>query len=393
MKKTVAVFFGGKSTEHDVSIVTAIASVIKPLELSGDYAVLPVYIAKDGGFYSDESLKNIALYSSGKIEKFLEKNEPITLKIDNGLILTRKGRLGSRSETRIDIAFPATHGTYGEDGSLMGLLRLSGVPFVGCDMEASVIAMNKLLAHEVVSAAGIESHPYVGLTKHEFETNRAKALAFMDRLRYPLFVKPVHLGSSIGITKVDSSEGLAEALEVAFSYDTAAIVEEAIPNLIEVTVPVMGTTENPVPALVERPLFDASKTFDFDTKYMQGGKKGGGGKATGGAKTTGSQGYSQLPAELEGDLYEQSVKLAEKVYTATGCYGLARIDLLIDGEAKKVYFNEINPLPGGLYDHNWRAAGVSSVELVQKLIAFAEQRAEVQSGVNTTFSTNFLKQF
>ena len=250
--------------------------------------------------------------------------------------------------------------------------------------------MNKLLAHQVLSGAGVESHNYIGISKDEFENDRTVSLAKTANLQYPLFVKPVHLGSSIGISKVDAANSLAEALEVAFSYDTVAIVEEAVQNLIEVTVPVMGQTDNPIVALVERPLIGADTVFDFETKYLSGGKKGS--KKVSG-KMKGSQGYSELPAKLDGDLYSKAVALAKTAYRTIGCSGIARVDLLIDGVAEKVYFNEINPLPGGLYDHNWRAAGVSSVELVTKLIGFAEKRAEEQQAISTTFSTNFLQQF
>lgn len=387
--KTIAVFFGGKSTEHDVSIVTALVSVIKPLELTGVYNVIPVYIAKNGSWYSDEKFKDITLYSSGKISTFLEKIEPISVKFDDGLIIIKKGKFGSKIETHVAVAFPAMHGMNGEDGSLMGVLRMSGVPFVGCDLEASVIAMNKLLAHQVLTMTGVDSHPYEGVTKDEFVNHSEQMHDRLSSLSYPLFVKPVHLGSSIGITKITQRESLDEALEVAFSYDTVVIVEQAVPNLVEVTVPVMGPSNSPIAGLVERPLMTHDGVFDFETKYISGAK---GGKKMGG-KMKGSQGYSELPAKLDGDLYDQAVNLAKKVYVTTGCSGIARVDLLIDNETKQVYFNEINPLPGGLYDHNWRAAGMSSVELVTKLVGYAEQRAIEQQTVNTTFSTNFLQQF
>lgn len=386
--KTIAVIFGSKSTEHDVSIVTAIASIIKPLEMSGQFRVEPVYITKSGRWHWAPELKDIALYSSGAIDQFLEKDPPVALTLDGGLTLSKPGRMGRKNTLRVDIAFPATHGTYGEDGSLMGLLRMAGIPFVGCDMEASVVAMNKLLTHQTVSAAGIDSHPYVGVQRDEYEADAAAVHKRLKKLTYPLFVKPVHLGSSIGITRVASEKELTNALEVAFHYDATAIVEEAIPNLIEVTVPVMGSGEQARAALVERPLIDPEGTFDFETKYLKQGK----GKKAGGAKS-GAQGYSELPAKLPGDLYQKSEQLALDVYRAVGCEGIARVDLLIDSKAKKVYFNEINPLPGSLYAHNWRAAGVSPVELVTRLVEFAEAREQERSRVATAFSTNYLKQF
>lgn len=389
--KTVAVIFGSKSTEHDVSIVTAIASVIKPLEITGEYNVEPIYITKDGSWHWAPELKDIALYASGKISEFLESDPPVSVVLDGGMTLTKPGKFGRTKTQKIDVAFPATHGTYGEDGSLMGLLRMAGVPFVGCDMEASVVAMNKLLTHQTVSAAGIDTHPYVGLMREEFLADRSGALQKLAALRYPLFVKPVHLGSSIGINRVADKNELENALEVAFHYDSTAIVEEAIPNLIEVTVPIMGQGDAIRAALVERPLIDENGTFDFEAKYLKQNK----GKKTGGTKgaKSGAQGYSELPAKLPGDLYEQSEQLALDVYRAVGCEGIARVDLLIDSKAGKVYFNEINPLPGSLYAHNWRAAGVSTVELVARLVQFAEERAAKQKNLATSFSTNYLKQF
>lgn len=392
MTHTVAVFFGGKSTEHDVSIVTALASIIKPLELTKKYRVVPVYISKTGEWYSDNKLKNISLYSSGAIDQLIKKSAPLSVSFRDGLVFIKKTALGRTVEQRIDIAFPALHGTYGEDGSLMGVLRMAGIPFVGCDLEASVVSMNKLLAHEVVSAAGIPSHPYKGVIKQDFITNQASVLQQLSALTYPLFVKPVHLGSSIGITKVANVTGLVEALTVAFHYDEQAIVEEAIPHLIEVTVPVMGPAHTPKPGLVERPIVTQDTVFDFTTKYLSGGK---GRKGSAGAKAQGkgAQGYSELPAVLSGTLYAECENLAKQVYSAVGCSGIARIDLLIDSKANVVYFNEINPLPGSLYDHNWRAAGIAPVDLVNTLIEYAVQRAEQQSGLTTNFSTNFLQQF
>ncbi len=387
--KTVAVIFGGRSTEHDVSIVTALASIIKPLELTKHYKIEAVYIAKDGAWYWDEKLKDINLYSSGQIQDFLHRTSPASIQFDGGMTLVKSsGIAGRKTSRKIDIVFPAMHGTYGEDGSLMGLLRMANVPFVGCDMDASMLAMDKVLAKDIAATNDIPVAKYEYLYRDAFARKTKEVLDGIENsLKYPLFVKPAHLGSSIGISKVSNRIELQNAIEVALHYDEKVLVEEEVPNLIEVTLPILGNQELKS-ALLERPLTKPEDFFDFDTKYMQGGKKGAG---KGGTK--GAQGYSELPAKLDKDLYNKAEKTGLKVYRALGCSGIARVDMLIDSKSETVYFNEVNPLPGGLYAHNWRAAGVSSVELVQTLIRLAEERWQQKQRQNTAFSTNYLQQF
>jgi D-alanine-D-alanine ligase len=207
-------------------------------------------------------------------------------------------------------------------------------------------------------------------------------------LSLPVFVKPTRLGSSIGISRVSRPSELTNALEVAFHYDEQVIVEEEVPNLIELTLPILGPADKPVPALLEKPLTKPGEFFDFDTKYMDQGKKGGG---KGGKR--GAQGYSEVPARIDKKLYAKAEKVAMAAYRALGCDGIARVDLLANGKTGDVYFNEVNPLPGSLYTHNWQKAGWSSVQLVEKLIGLAEQRAEREAKASVTFDTNFLKQF
>ncbi len=388
--KTVAVIFGGRSTEHDVSIVTALASVIKPLELSGQFRVEPVYISKNGDWYWDEKLKQIELYQSGEIDAFMAKAPKVHLLFDDGLTLVKSSQFAGRKMYRkIDVVFPAMHGSHGEDGELMGLLNLAQVPYVGCDMASSVIAMDKVLAKQVTAANAIPSTPWVAFTSDQLAQQPNEVLKQIKPLNYPLFVKPAHLGSSIGITRVTDPAQLMNALEVAAHYDNKIIVEQAVNNLREVTLPIMGNKE-PKPALLEEPMLKAEDFFDFETKYMQGGKKGKNGKAGGKA---GAQGYSTIPAELPKDLYDSAEQLGLAVYRALECSGIARVDMLIDAKAKKVYFNEVNPLPGGLYAHNWRKAGVSAIELVSTLVRLAEERFAEQKRQQTIFTTNYLKQF
>lgn len=388
--KTVAVIFGGRSTEHDVSVVTALASIIKPLELTKQYRVEAIYIAKDGAWYWDEKLKDIALFSSGHIQDFLHKTSPISVQFDGGMTLVKaSGIAGRKTVKKIDIVFPGMHGTYGEDGSLMGLLRMANVPFVGCDLDSSVLAMDKVLAKLMAEAHGI---PTPKMQFAEEATYARNPKAFSDaaegQLTYPLFVKPAHLGSSIGISRVTNRKELDNAIEVAFHYDNKVLVEEEVQYLTEVTLPIMGN-DQPKPALLERPLTKPEDFFDFETKYMNGGKKGGG--KQGGSK--GAQGYSEVPAKLGEDLYRKAVEAGLKVFMALGCRGFARIDMLINEKTGTVYFNEVNPMPGSLYAHNWQLSGVSNVDLVQELIRYAEERWHREQQHNTAFSTNYLQQF
>lgn len=388
--ETIAVIFGGRSAEHDVSIVTAVASIIKPLELTKKYRVEAVYIAKDGAWYWDEKLKDIRLFTSGDIKEYLHRAQPASVQFDGGMKLVKASGIAGRKQARkIDLVFPAMHGTYGEDGALMGLLEMAGVPYVGCGVSAGSIAMDKVLAKEVALANNIPVSKFLSFTKAQLEREPGKAVSSITSvLKYPLFVKPAHLGSSIGISRVTTETELRNALEVAAHYDDKIIVEEAVNNLIEVTLPVMGNNQ-PQPAMLERPLTKPEDFFDFNTKYLRGGKKGGGKK--GGTK--GAQGYSQIPAELPEKLYAKAQATGLDVYKAFGCSGIARIDMLIDEKTSEVYFNEANPMPGSLYAHNWNRAGISNVELVQKLVGFAKERFSERQALATTFSTNYLQQF
>lgn len=387
--KTVAVIFGGRSAEHDISIMTALASVIKPLELTGKYNVEAIYIAKDGSWFWDEKLKDITLYQTGGIEDFIRKSSHVQLQIENGLTFVKSSQFAGRKQyKKIDLVFPAMHGTHGEDGELAGILEMANIPYVGCGVAASAIAMDKIISKQITSSANIDSSPWVWFTSHDLERNHSHVVSTIQKLAYPLFVKPARLGSSIGITRVDDPSQLNNALEVAAHFDDRVIVEEAVPNLIEVTLPIIGNDE-PRVALLERPMHKSEEFFDFDTKYMSGGKKGG--KSSGGK--LGAQGYSQIPADIPKALYDQATTVGLAVYKTIGCTGIARVDMLIDSKKEKVYFNEINPLPGDLYRHNWRQAGMSSKDLVEELVVYAEQEWQRKQKLATSFSTNFLKQF
>ena len=220
--ENIAVIFGGRTAEHDVSIITALASIIKPLELTKKYHVEAVYIAKNGAWYWDEKLKDIELFSSGVIQDFIRRTQPASVQFDGGMTLVKaSGIAGRKQNKKIDIAFPAMHGTYGEDGALMGLLDMAGIAYVGCGVSASALAMDKVLAKEIAVANNIPVTKFVVFTKSDLERELSQSVKVVTKsLKYPLFVKPAHLGSSIGISRVSNDQELSNGLEVAAHYGT-----------------------------------------------------------------------------------------------------------------------------------------------------------------------------
>lgn len=372
MKKNIAVFFGGRSAEHDVSIITAHIPIIESLLAIGEYEVWPVYIAKDGTWYVDQVMNDLNYFKQANWQESLKKQKRVQLSFDQGLQFIWPGF--KQTIVSIDIAFPSMHGTYGEDGSLMGLLRLANIPFVGCDLFASAVAMDKVLTKQVVAAEGVPVVPYVWFTQYDWNQDQKTWEEKISKLKYPLFVKPVHLGSSIGISKVKDSSQLLNAIEVAFHYDNKVLVEEGVENLIEVTLPIMGNEDLQL-ATVERPM-NKTEFFDFNDKYLGGAGKGSGA----------NNAYSEIPAQIEPALMNEVQRLGHKTFLTLGCSGIARIDFLIDSVAQKVYMNEVNTLPGSLYHHNWKKSGVSGVQLITKLIKLAQERFAANQ--NTTYSFN-----
>lgn len=359
MRKTVAVIFGGRSAEHDVSIITAYIPIIASLKASGQYDVIPVYITPDGGWYSDPLMDSFEFFKRPDYLQILARKKQLQISFAHGLTLIWPAL---RPKTQvIDVVFPAMHGTYGEDGTLMGLLRLAGIPFVGCDLEASAIAMDKALAKLATEPLGIPSTPYTWFTAQDWQNEAASIRKRVAKLRYPLFVKPVHLGSTIAISRIKQSSELDNAIELALHYDDKVIIEQGVANLIEVTLPIMGNEELEL-AHIEQPL---AEFFDFDEKYLKGAKKGSGGV---------NAQYSNIPAKISPELAERVRVLGRATYKAIGASGIARVDFLIDGKTQDVFMNEINLLPGSLYVHNWKQTGKTAVRLVTQLIELAEER-------------------
>ncbi|MEK7161885.1 MAG: D-alanine--D-alanine ligase family protein [Patescibacteria group bacterium] len=383
--KTIGVFFGSGSPEHDVSIITAqlIISGLKGLE----YNVVPVYISKQGKWMLGEELGNLkyfvdnlsrpagTLSSKGEgkyCSYYVDMEESV-----GKMVFKKKGLMGQ--SVTVDLAFPAFHGSYGEDGTIQGLFEMFGVPYVGCNVPASAIAMDKALTKIVMKDAGVPTTKFIHFMKAEWERNRELEIQRVRELKYPVFVKPVHLGSSIGIGKAMDEKELEQKIEVAFYYDNKVLVEEAVNEVMDVTCCVIGN-ETLTASLLQESLYSADM-FNFDEKYLK----------EGGAQTGKAQSSLLIPARLDDPNTKAIQETAKQVYKALGCSGIARVDFLFDKQSKKFFANEVNPLPGTLYHHLWKASGVEFPELLKKLIGFAEEKQEQKKGINYSFESSILK--
>jgi D-alanine-D-alanine ligase len=383
----IGVFFGSGSVEHDISIITA-NLIINGLKGLG-YSVTPVYITKQGKWMLGEELGDLKYLTSrivtpspqpspsgGEGEKYSEYYLDMQESVGK-MVFKKKGILGK--SITIDLAFPALHGTYGEDGTIQGLFEMFGLPYVGCGVPASAISMDKALSKIVMKDAGIPTTKFVTLLKVDWEKNRELQKERIRTLQYPLFVKPVHLGSSIGIGKAKDQKELEQKIEVALYYDHKVIVEEAVENLMDVTCCVIGNN-SPRASLLQESVY-TEDLFNFEDKYI----------TDGGSQTGKAQNKLVIPARLDPELTKQIQETALKVYKAVECTGIARVDFLVNKQTKMFYANEINPLPGTLYHHLWKASGIELDELLKLLIGFAEENYKEKRSVNFSFESSVLK--
>jgi D-alanine-D-alanine ligase len=357
--KRVGVVFGGRSVEHEVSVITGM-QVIENIDKS-KYEVVPIYITKDGKWLTGESLKEYNTFKKGDFkdakEILISPNHG-----DNNLYAhpNTVGLFGKKVIDKIDVIFPALHGTYGEDGSIQGLFELMNIPYAGGGVLASSVGMDKILMKDVYKANGIPVVDYHWFYRSNWKTNNEKIIADIEeKLAYPLFVKPANLGSSIGINIAKDREGLIEAIEVAVAYDRKIIIEKAVENPREINCAVMGYDEEVETSLCEEPL-GWKDVLTFEDKYVKSNAKGG--------KSTGERRI--IPAEIEDNIREEIESLAKRAFTVIDAAGCSRIDFLID-ENKKVYVNEINTLPGSIGFYLWEGKGISFAKLIDKLINIA----------------------
>ncbi len=362
-KLTIGIVFGGKSGEHEVSILSA-QSVISILDKT-KYQIAQIYINKKGQWQLGFDQKLI----KGKRAKRVYLPADPTSK---ELILAKQTE---HVTEKVDIIFPVLHGTYGEDGAMQGLLELSGIPYVGAGITSSAIGMDKVLMKKLFKEAGLPVTKYQVLLRKDIKGNIAKVVSEAEKeFVYPIFTKPTGLGSSVGITKAHNQKELVAGLNIASKYDRKVLVEEAIDEAREIEVSVLGNDDPRSSVCGE--VIPSKEFYDYEDKYILGKAK------------------LIIPAQLPEKLSEKIRKMATVAFKAIDCAGMARVDFLVEAKAGKVFLSEINTIPGftkiSMYPKLWEASGLSYKKLIDELIDLALERYKDKSKNKTYFPSKLL---
>lgn len=397
----VGVAFGGRSVEHDVSIITGLQAVEV---LSERHRPLPIYISRSGSWYAGDELRDIAAYQAGEAPRAPE----VSFDLHRGRLKPLGGGRSLLRGTRrlapieLDVIVLATHGTQGEDGCLQGALELAGLPYVGPPVPAAAAAMDKVLTKVILKAASLPVVEHLALRRESFEADpEATVAAIAQRFSLPVYVKPASLGSSVGVSRCEQASQLRDALQLCFELDRACVVEPAIEGGAEVNCAVLGRPGAPARASVCEQPVAAESFLSFEDKYMGGAKSEGkqglaaappGAKESAGAKGPGMQSARRLiPAPIGEQATARVQALAKQAFEAFACAGVTRVDFLIDGQGE-IYVNECNTIPGSFSFYLWEPAGLPFVDLMDELIDIAFAEHAEKSKTTTVFSTNLLAQ-
>ncbi|MBQ8300081.1 MAG: D-alanine--D-alanine ligase [Clostridia bacterium] len=384
--KKVGVIFGGVTCEHEVSIVTGL-QLIENIDKK-KYEIVPIYIHSDGEWYVGDKLLNSMIYKDfdsykGGIDKgYIPPTKP-------GIVIPARGLLAKETFIKLDVVIPAMHGMNGEDGSLQGLLELANIPYTSSGVLGASIGMDKILMKKVFEANLIPVLPYTYFLRDEWEASRDVVIAQIEAvLKYPMFVKPANLGSSIGISKAIDKETLIAAIEVAVCYDERIIVENGVEQISEVNCSAIGRGSKVSVSVCEQPV-SWKEFLTFDEKYLRGTK--GPAVKTGGAKSAGMATMSRkVPAEITPEQTAEVKELTAKAFKALNSKGVVRIDFIIDNADGKVYVNEINTIPGSFAFYLWDFEGIKYPQLIDKIIELAEEEHAEKNKNNYTYKSDII---
>ena len=381
MKIKLAVIFGGKSVEHEISVISALQAC-EYIDRE-KYDIIPLYMTKTGEFYTGEQIGNIERYKD--IPLLLKESTRVLLLNEDGrvnMVRYPMKKLGNNVMGSIDVAFPIVHGTNVEDGTLQGYLQTLGLPYVGSDVLASAVGMNKYVMKTVFKDNGIPVLDCKCYNLVDFEDQEKLMDGIEAGFSYPVIVKPINLGSSVGISKAADREELEEALTLAFTFARKVLVEPAIQQLQEINCAVLGDELEAEASECEEPL-NAEDILTYEDKYI------GGGKSKGGSKGMASLSRA-IPAHISPERREEIRQMAVKGFQCLGCSGVARIDFMIDRETDRVYLNEINTIPGSLAFYLWEPLGLKYTQLLERMIQLALKRHRENEKLTFSFESNVL---
>lgn len=381
MKTNVAVFFGGRSVEHEISVISALQAIHA---FDADkYNVIPVYISKQGRWYTGPELLEVRNYRDMK--KLTSRATEVYMRPEFGdynLYRAEGNMWGKKAPViaRLDVAVPVLHGTNGEDGIFEGVLDTIGLPYAGCNVLASANGMDKITMKMILRSCGVPVVDYVWFTDGQWRRDRQALIEQVEReLGYPVIVKPANLGSSVGIGKAADRQELEKAVDNAECFSSRLIVEHMVGRLKEINCSVLGDADDCRPSVCEEPV----KTGDFlsyEDKYMGGGK--------GGSKQGMQASERRVPADLPDEVTKRIQHLACETFRCLGCHGVSRVDVMIDETDGLIYVNEINTIPGSLSFYLWEATGLSFPALMDELVRLAFDRKRKEELKTFSFDNN-----
>ena len=380
MKTKVGVFFGGRSTEHEISVISANQAMAAMSREK--YDIIPVYITKEGKWYTGEALTDVANYRD--TDALLQKCEQVYMRPiygDYNLYSMKTAgvfRHDHKVIAALDVVLPVLHGSNGEDGTFQGVIETIGIPFAGCDVLASANGMDKITMKMILASEDVPVVDYVWFTDKEwFSRHDALVEKVEKKLGYPVIVKPANLGSSVGIHRADNRKALEAAVADAEKYTSRIIVEHLVEDLCEINCSVLGNCDDYRMSVLEEPI-KSGEILSYEDKYMGGTKTERGMQAS----------KKRIPADLPADMTERIKFLAGETFRVLSCHGVSRVDFIVDRKDNSVYVNEINTIPGSLSFYLWEATGLTFEALMDELVRLAFKRKEEQSRKTVSYSAN-----
>lgn len=381
MKTNVAVFFGGRSVEHEISVISALQA-INAFD-KDKYNIIPVYISKQGRWYTGDKLLEIRNYRD--MDKLVAESEEVYMRPEYGDYNLYKanpggGLFGKKNPVlaELHVAIPVLHGTHGEDGIFEGVLETIGIPFAGCDTLSSANGMDKITMKMILRSEGIPVVDYVWFTDHQWLSGRDVLLDKVEKtLGYPVIVKPANLGSSVGIGKAADRDQLASAIDNATKFAERIIVEHMVGKLKEINCSVLGDADEHQSSVCEEPI-KSGDFLSYEDKYMGGSR----------SKAGMQNSEKRIPADLPAEVSKRIQDMAGETFRVLSCHGVSRVDVMIDEDNGNIYVNEINTIPGSLSFYLWEASGISFRELMDRLVQLALKRKRLQDRKTFTYDSN-----